>query len=146
MRYRSILFAMLLILAGHAGADDFDAELKRLQSTLFTLNQELAATYSQFQMLMEARRASMQQGILDGPQPGLDYRDYETVVAAQAAARARSDELTRQMDQLLAKAREIDVEKQPILQRVYELLRTSQSAATEAHNAEPQSKIQKTPY
>lgn len=130
MRYRFIVFAMTMLLAGHIGAADFDAELKRLQSTLTTLNQELAATYSQFQMVLEARRASIQQEILEGPRPGLDYRNYDTIVAAQTEARERVQELAKQMDQLLAKVRTIEAEKQPILQRVYELLNSSSPTAT----------------
>lgn len=133
MRCRFILFIMMLMLAGHISAADTDTELKRLQSALVTLNQELAATYSQFQMVLEARRASIQQEILEGPRPGLDIRNYETIVAAQAEARERGQELTRQMDQLLARVREIEAEKQPILQRVYELLKSSQATAPEEH-------------
>jgi len=152
MRYLFILFSMALMLSGQVGAADFDAESKRLQNTLVTLNQELAATYSQFQMVLEARRASIQQEALEGPRPGLDYRNYETIVAAQAEARERGQELTRQMDQLLAKVREIEAEKQPILQRVYELLRSSQSAASEEPSAEApkagisKDKVQSKPY
>lgn len=137
MRYRFIMFIMTLMLAGHVGAADFDTELKRLQSVLLILNQELAATYSQFQMVLEARRASIRQEELEGPRPGLDYRSYETIVAAQAEARERGQELTRQMDQLLAKAKGIEAEKQPILQRVHELLNSAQTATPEEHSTVP---------
>lgn len=152
MRYRFIVFVMTMLMAGHVGAADFDAELKRLQSTLTTLNQELTATYSQFQMVLEARRASIQQEMLEGPRPGLDYRNYDAIVAAQAEARERGQELTRQMDQLLVKVRAIEAEKQPILQQVYELLRRSQTATTEGPAAEPpnadtsKDKAQRKPY
>lgn len=136
MKYRFILFTLMLMMVGKVGAVDFDAELKRLQSSLVTLNQELAATYDQFKMVLEVRRDSIQQEILEGPRPGLDDRSYETIVAAQAGARARGQELTRQMDQLLAKVREIEAEKQPILQRVYELLGSSRAVTTEESSAE----------
>lgn len=137
MRCRFILFIMMLMLAGHISAADTDTELKRLQSALVTLNQEMSATYSQFQMVLEARRASIQQEMLEGPRPGLDYRNYEAIVAAQNEARERGRELAGQMDQLLARVKEIEAEKQPILQRVYELLRSSQNTAPEAHPTEP---------
>lgn len=136
MKYRLVLCVVLLALAGHVGAADFDAELKRLQSVLATLNQELESTYGQFQMVQEAQRAAIQQEYLAGPRPGFDNRNYDDIINAQAEARDREQELTRQMDQLLDRARDIEAQKQPILQRLYELLRSSPSTATEEHSAE----------
>lgn len=136
MRSQFILFTLLLAFAVHTPAAEIDNELKRLQSILTTLNQELEATYRQFQMVQEARRASAQQEISSGPRPGLDNRNYDDIIAAQTEARDRGKELSREMNQLLTKAKEIEAQKQPLLQRVYELVRATPSPNLELQPVE----------
>ncbi|TCV85931.1 hypothetical protein [Sulfurirhabdus autotrophica] len=136
MRSQFILFTLLLAFAVHTPAAEIDNELKRLQNILTTLNQELEATYRQFQMIQEARRANAQQEISSGPRPGLDNRNYDDIIAAQNEARDRGKELSREMNQLLTKVKEIEVQKQPLLQRVYELVRTNSASNSELQPVE----------
>ena len=138
MQYRFVLFIVMLVFQVHVHAAETDTELKRLQSVLATLNQELEATYRQFQMVQEARRASVQQELYAAPRPGLDNRNYDDIIAAQSEARERERALSMQMDQLLAKAREIEAQKQPTLQRIFELLHTTQRPVLEVLPAETQ--------
>lgn len=144
MKFRVIVITAMVMWAWQVSATDDVVELKRLQTVLATLNQELTATYGQFQIVLEARRASIQQEILEGPRPGLDKRNYDDIVAAQLAARERSRELAKQMDLLLLKVKEIEAEKQPILQQVYAMLRSNPSApAEQASSGTAQSDLDK---
>ena len=97
-----------------------DKELKRLQSILVTLNQELEATYHQFQMIQEARRGIVQS--MFDPRPGLDPRSYDELVKERERAVEQERELSNQMNQLLDKARAIETKMNPILDRVYQLI------------------------
>jgi chromosome segregation ATPase len=102
-----------------------DKELKRLQSILVTLNQELEATYHQFQMIQEARRGIVQS--MFDPRPGLDPRSYDEMVRDRERALAQEKELSDQMNRLLDKARTIEAKMNPILERVYQLIPDSES-------------------
>jgi sulfite reductase alpha subunit-like flavoprotein len=118
MKPRVMLFGLLVLLSTQAVADD--AELRRLQSILATFNQELTATYQQFQMVEQARRAVLQS--LDAPRPGLDPRSYDQVAEDRAQAVLQEKALTEQMNRLLAKAQEIENQMHPVLDRVYQLI------------------------
>lgn len=124
MLRRLLPFGLLLLLTNSVSADD--TELHRLQSILATLNQQLEATYHQFQMVQEARRDVLQS--LYSPRPGLDPRSYDEIVQDQAQAMRQQKDLTDQMSQLLSKAREIESQMNPVLQRIYQLIPDTESA------------------
>lgn len=125
---RALVFGLLVLLSTHAVADD--VELRRLQSILTTLNQQLSTTYQQFQMVEQARRAVLQS--LNAPHPGLDPRSYDQVVEDRAQAVLQEKALTEQMNRLLAKAQEIEKQMNPVLDRVYQLIPASESAQPQA--------------
>lgn len=125
MTKRLFVLGLLCLFSAVAAADD--AELRRLQSILATLNQQLEATYRQFQMVQQARRDVMQ--VLYAPRPGLDPRSYEEITESQAQAMRQEKELTEQMHRLLAKAREIEGQMNPVLERIYQLIPATAEAA-----------------
>jgi predicted nucleic acid-binding Zn-ribbon protein len=128
MLRRFLAVGLLCLCATQASADE--AELRRLQSILSTLSQQLEVTYHQFQMVQEARRDV--QKYLYTPRPGLDPRSYDELVQDQAQALRQQQDLTEQMNQLLTKAREIEAQMNPVLQRVYQEIPNTEKNATPA--------------
>jgi DNA anti-recombination protein RmuC len=126
MLIRFLAFGLLCLFATQASADN--AELRRLQSILATLNQQLEATYHQFQMVQEARRDVLQ--TLYSPRPGLDPRSYDELMQDQAQAMQQQKDLTQQMNELLAKAREIEAQMNPVLDRIYQLIPNAENTET----------------
>jgi hypothetical protein len=118
---RVFLFGLIVLLSAPALASD--AELRRLQSILATLNQELTATYQQFQMADQARHAVLQS--LYAPRPGLDTRSYDQLTDDREQATQQERALTEQMNRLLTKAQEIEKQMSPVLERVYQLIPNS---------------------
>jgi len=118
MKPRILLFGLLILLANPVLADD--VELRRIQSILATLNQQLTATYQQFQMVEQARQTVLQ--TLYAPRPGLDPRSYDELAEDRAQAARQESALTEQMNRLLAKAQEIQTQINPLLDRVYQLI------------------------
>ena len=116
---RRLLAMVLLVWMGGASAGN-DSELQRLTTLLNTLNHEQQALVQQLQILQEMRRSNTQ--ALCGGQimpPGVvDYADW---VAAQRSAARREDDFREQTDQLYARWKELEADKRPVLQRIYEL-------------------------
>lgn len=131
MTRRALVFCLFVLLSTSAIAED--GELRRLQAILSALNQELTATYQQFQMVEQARRAVLQS--LYASRPGLDPRSYDQMVEDRAQAMQQERELTDQMSRLLAKAQEIENQMNPVLDRVYQLVPAS---GNEPPNQTPQ--------
>jgi predicted nucleic acid-binding Zn-ribbon protein len=127
------LFLLLFAAAAPAASDD--AELRRLQSILATLNQQLEATYRQFQMVQQARRDVLQS--IYFVRPGLDPRSYDEMTEAQAQAMRQEKELAEQMHRLLAKAREIEGQMNPVLERIYQLIPAATESAPVQSQAPP---------
>jgi len=128
-----LVFGLLVFLSTHAVADD--VELRRLQSILATLNQQLSATYQQFQMVEQARRAVLQS--LYAPRPGLESRSYDQVAEDRAQAELQERALAEQMSRLITKAQEIETQMNPVLERIYELIPTSGSVQAAQPQAAP---------
>jgi len=118
MMRRVLVFSLLVLLSTGALADA--AELKEVQAILAALNQELTATYQQFQMVEQARRAVLQS--MYAPHQGLDSRSYDQVVDERAQAMQQERDLTDQMSRLLGKAQEIEDQMNPVLDRLYQLI------------------------
>jgi hypothetical protein len=113
--------AILLLLAGSAHAAGEEVELRRLQGILNVINQEMQAGYQQYQTIAEARRNAFQlQMFRDLRTP--DIQNFEAVQEEQREAMRRDRELADQMSQTLARIRELEARKQPILQRIYQLI------------------------
>ena len=123
---RAILTALLLSLAAHAAAaDSFDTELKRLQTILSIMNQELQAEYQQMRSIQETLRSN----VLTPPslQPGYqgDVVRYDDFVAEQRNAARRDAALRSQLDVIHERVKQIEAEKQPILDRLKELVKAA---------------------
>lgn len=126
------LTALLLALnLGSAAAQSEDAELKRLQTILTILNQELLAEYQHIQALQEARRSNAQVPLyLQGRSP--DLVSVDAAAADQRRAVQREEALNAQLDALYARIGQIEAEKQPILERLREIVRSAPAAAPAA--------------
>jgi hypothetical protein len=123
---RAILTVLLLSLAAHtAAADSFDAELKRLQTILSIMNQELQAEYQQLRSIQETLRSN----ILTPPNLQSGYQGevvrYEDYVAEQRNAARRDAALRSQLDTIHERVKQIEAEKQPILDRLKELVKAA---------------------
>ncbi len=124
---RTTLTALLLFLvAAHAAAaDSFDTELKRLQTILNIMNQELQAEYQQMRSIQETLRSNA----VTPPnlQPGYqgDVVRYEDYVAEQRNTARRDAALRTQLDTIQERVKQIEAEKQPILDRLKELVRAA---------------------
>jgi hypothetical protein len=96
---------------------DPDLALKRIQTVLGVLNQELTATYEQIKTLRAARAANDCSSLnVQGRPPALTTEDE--VAAAKSKAIAREQEIQTQMDAAFSHIKEIEAQKQPILQRL----------------------------
>lgn len=134
MARRILVLCLFVLLSTSAAADD--GELRELQAILSALNQELTATYQQFQMVEQARRAVLE--TIYAPHQGLDPRSYDQVVEERAQAVQQEKDLTDQMNRLLGKAQEIEDQMNPVLDRVYQLIPTAGSAPpTQPEPAKP---------
>jgi hypothetical protein len=132
LRYLVILFLLSQTSVAIAAEN---GELQRLQSVLATLNQELQATYHQFEMVTQAR--GVNQEWLCGLPPALDDRSYDEIIRARDRAEQLDTQLSEQMYRLLAKARDIEAQKGPLLERVYQLISDSESASSLALPEQP---------
>lgn len=118
------LVALVLALnVPSALAQSEDAELKRLQTILAILNQELLAEYQQIQALQEARRSNAQVPLyLQGRSP--DRVSLDEAAADQRRAVEREAALNAQLDGIYARIKQLEAEKQPILERLREIVRS----------------------
>ena len=130
----AVLCALLVLLPGARAADD--TELKRLQNLLSVINQELQASYQQYQMASEARRYALQTQLNDYLAPA-EIQQYEDFQRRQRDAARRDRELAEQMDRILARVRELEDQKKPVLDRIYEILRERAAQPPEATQETP---------
>ena len=121
------LSAMLFVsTATTAQTRDPDLALKRIQTVLGVLNQELTATYEQIKTLRAARAANDCSGLnVQGRPPALTTEDE--VAAAKAKAIAREQEIQTQLDAAFKHIKDIEAQKQPILQRLRTYLDAEQT-------------------
>lgn len=133
---RTGLLALLLLLtAPVAKARDPDVTMKRMQTVLTVLNQELTATYDQIKALQAALSANDRSALhVQGRPPGVTTE--EEVAAEKRKATAREQEIQSQMDAAFKRIKDIEAQKQPILLRLQEYL----DAEEEAESANTRSK------
>ena len=96
-------------------------ELRALSTAIETLQAEQQALYQQFQML-QTLQLNEQRLPYDafGPQSG-PPRNYDDVVRERQEADARTDAYQAEMDELYERYRELELQKQPLLERLREL-------------------------
>ena len=108
---------LLLTLTGAARAAGDD--LKSLQDTLNMLNQEQQAVYQQFQMIQQLRRSNSEPLMpqIGGGPPG----NYDEMVASKRAQAEREDAYARELRDLYQRHRDLEREKQPIVERIRQI-------------------------
>jgi chromosome segregation ATPase len=126
-RLVSVYLCFALAIAAHAADPAFDAEVRRLQTFLGILNQELGTQYERIKALQEAIAQSAQAG--SNPSASPDIARYEDVADQRRRALAREGALRQQLDATLERIKELEVEKAPLLERVKELIAQSAEAA-----------------
>ncbi len=121
MRLVALVAVLLTLNSSVAIAQSEDAELKRLQTILAILNQELLAQYQQIQALQEARRSNAQVPLyLQGRSPDLVFVDE--AAADQRRAVQREAVLNARLDAAYERIGQVEAEKQPILERLREIV------------------------
>lgn len=100
-----------------------DAQMRRVETALGRIAQEQQSVYQRFQMLQEMRRAEVNQSV----QQGLSYTppatppNYDDVVRERSAREQRLQQYSDEIDRLYARYRELDAQKQPLLDALSEL-------------------------
>ena len=120
MRYWWIPLLIALSTGAHAADSAFDAEVKRLQTFLSILNQELTTQYERIKALQQA----IAQNGVPGPNPALspDVSRYEDVAEVRRRGVQRENVLRQQLEATLDRIKELEAEKTPLLERVKELI------------------------
>ncbi|MFA6972216.1 MAG: hypothetical protein WC208_12550 [Gallionella sp.] len=121
---RFILILSFLLCSFTAAAADNQTELQRLYSALNMLNQEQQATHQQFQMVQEMLRSNSK--TLCAGQSNLmpsrgEVPNYDDVIAAQKSVIHREEGLYQQADQLFSKYGQLEEQKKPLQERIYNL-------------------------
>lgn len=120
MHHRAaLLFVMAVLCFGWRTAHPAGEDLKSLQDTLNMLNQEQQAVYQQFQMIQQLRRSNAEPVTppIGGGPPG----NYDEMVASKRAQAERDEAYARELRDLYQRHRDIEREKQPIIERMRNL-------------------------
>lgn len=118
--------ALLVALAGLwlwlAPLQAQESEVQQLRAMLNLLSAEQQTLYQQFQMLQALRSQEQREaaGTLYGPMTG-PPQNYDDLVAQREAAAERADAYRSEMDALYTRHRELELQKQPLLERLQAL-------------------------
>ena len=122
-----LLLSCLLAFPAHAADTPFDAEIRRLQTFLGILNQELTTQYERIKALQQAIAQSGHSGTPPTVSP--DVGRYEEVAEQRRRDLAREASLRQQLDATLERIRDLETQKAPLLERVRELIAQSGEGA-----------------
>ncbi|HET9663675.1 MAG TPA: hypothetical protein VFP00_05545 [Burkholderiales bacterium] len=120
MRHRACTWAvMAALLFGWNAAHAASEEVKSLQDALSVLNQEQQAIYQQFQMIQQLRRSNAEPvaPAIGGGAPG----NYDEMIATKRAQSEREEAYARELRDLYQRHRDIEREKQPIIENLRRL-------------------------
>ena len=112
---------------------DPDVSMKRMQTVLSVLNQELTATYDQIKALQTALSANDRSPLNVQGRPAA-LTTEEEVAASKRKAIAREQELQSQMDAAFGRIKDIESQKQPILRRLQDYLDAEHGAESTAQS------------
>ncbi|MGQ0751369.1 MAG: hypothetical protein ACT4PS_12605 [Betaproteobacteria bacterium] len=124
---RAALHLVIAVLClGSSTVHPAGEDLKSLQDTLNVLNQEQQAVYQQFQMIQQLRRSNAEPVTppIGGGPPG----NYDEMVASKRAQAERDEAYARELRELYLRHRDIEREKQPLVQRLRQLRESAERA------------------
>lgn len=125
---------MLLLLASlgasaqeqqRATPEQLDAQMRRIEAALNRLSTEQQSLYQQFQMVQEMRRGEMQR-MYESTQtytPPATPPDYDELVRQRNAREQRLQRYGDEIDRLYARYKDLDAQKQPLLDAMSEIAR-----------------------
>jgi hypothetical protein len=118
-----IVFSGSLLAQQQEGA----LELQRLQAALSVINAEIRANLDQVMALQEAIKANSRTPLeAQGRSP--DAVSFDDVAAAQRRAIENDAAINARLDAILARSAALEAEKQPLLERIRELLQVPQAS------------------
>lgn len=123
IRFFACLAALLSIFySGSLFAQDQGRfiEMRQIQISLSIINSELKANLDQILMLEEAIKANDRPSMVEQGR-STDPVMYDDMVAAQRRVIQRETVLNARLDALLARSAQLDVQKQPLLERIQEI-------------------------
>lgn len=105
---------------------DQEAQVRELEKTLTRIQQESQSTYQQFLMIQELRRnemAEVPQAVIlpNSPSQSIPIPNYEDLIQLKQEKQERIDKYTTDLDHLYARYRELEDEKQAILEQIRSL-------------------------
>lgn len=114
-----LLMALIPLGPALAAGDDELAELQRLQVVLNIINQEIQSNYQEMRAIAEMRKSYADLALFTRPSPDpIDKRAEEERLRGELK---REGELRDRLDQLFARTRELEAQRQPLMRRVVEL-------------------------
>lgn len=125
MAFLSVPFVALAQTRDDPSADarQVDAQMRRIELTLGRINSEQQSLYQQFQMLQEMRRGELervQESALSFTPPATPP-NYDDVVQEREAWEQRIRHYADELDRLYSRYRELDAQKQPLLESLSQL-------------------------
>lgn len=118
-----IVFSGSLLAQQQEGA----LELQRLQAALSVINAEIKANLDEVMALQEAIKANSRTP-LDAQGRSPDVVSFDDMAAAQRRAIENEAAMKARLEAILARSAALDAEKQPLLERVRELLQVPQAS------------------
>ena len=118
------LAAMSVVARGaDAEPDPIDVEIDRVEMALDRISREQQSVYQQFQMVQELRRSEAQQGYQSQLvyTPPITPPNYEDLRAQEDDRQARLRDYKLELDRLYARYKDLEAQKQPLLERISEL-------------------------
>lgn len=107
-------------------ASDQEAQIRELEKTLMRIQQESQSTYQQFLMIQELRRNEMAEvpqavKLPNSPSQSIPIPNYEDLIQLKQEKQERVDKYTADLDQLYARYRALEDEKQVIFEQIRSL-------------------------
>lgn len=121
--------SLLIVFSGSLFAQQQEGalELQRLQAALSVINAEIRANLDQVMALQEAIKANSRTPLeAQGRSP--DAVSFDDVAAAQRRAIENEAAINARLDAILARSAALEEEKQPLLERIRELLQVPQAS------------------
>ena len=107
------LLAVSIALPGAGRAQAADEAVRALQQSLSLINQEQQAIFQQFEMIQQLRRANAEAATppIGGGPPG----NYDDMAATKRTQAEREEAYVRELQDLYQRHRDLEQQKQPIL-------------------------------